>query len=192
MFADACIEASRVLLRPFTSDDLEAFTTIASQEEVLEFLPESDRMSPTEMKATLEWLIWCYHENTPDLIRKFTLPVILKRTGDIVGWCGIGPLEFDESETELYFVISHEHWGKGLATESARALLGYVFAELRLPRVVAVVHPANRASVRVVEKLGMRAERSVEGLPEAHRHYEGHTLYALEAGDCTETADTLD
>lgn len=190
MFANAHIETSRVLLRPFTLDDLDAFTAIAGQEEILEFLPEGDRMSAAEMKATLEWLIRCYHENTPDRIRKFTLPVTLKRTGHIVGWCGIGPLEFDESETELYFVISREHWGQGLATESARALLGYAFAEVGLPRIVAVVDPANRGSVRVIEKLGMKRERLVQGLPEAHRHYEGHRLYALEASDYTSMAKT--
>ena len=190
MFADARIETPRVLLRPFTLGDLEAFRAIASQEEILEFLPETDRMTPAQMEAILKWLIRCYHENTPERIRKFTLPVILKRTSDIVGWCGIGPLEFDQSETEIYFVISREHWGQGLATESARALLGYTFGELGLPRIVAVVHPANTGSVRVIEKLGMRPERSVQGLSETLRHYEGHTLYALEASDYVGIAKT--
>lgn len=190
MFADARIETPRILLRPFDAGDLPAFKSIASQEEVLRFLPEGDRMTPEEMEEVFRWLIRCYKENTPERIKKFTLPIVLKRTGEIVGWCGIGPLDFDESETEIFFIVSRDRWGQGFATEAARALLDYAFERLGIRRIVAVVDPANRGSVRVIEKLGMAFERTVKGLAEDHRDYEGHSLYALEASVRTPRALT--
>jgi ribosomal-protein-alanine N-acetyltransferase len=178
-FADARIDTARLLLRPFTMADLHVFQEIARQEEVLEFLPESDRMTGDQLEGVLEWLIRCYHTNTRERIEKFTLAAVLKRTGEIVGWCGLGPLEFDENETEIYVIFSRTHWGLGLATEAASALLRYALSQLGLRRVVAVVHPANRASVRVTEKLGMKPEGTIVGLCAAHRDYEGHVLYSL-------------
>jgi ribosomal-protein-alanine N-acetyltransferase len=181
------IEGERVVLRPFTIANLDVFRTIASREQVLEYLPESDRMTPEELAGVLRWLIRCYDTNTPLRIEKLSLAAVDRSSGEIVGWWGLGPLEFDESETEIYFVMSPEHWGRGLATESARALLEYALGELGLPRVVAVVDPENVASVRVVEKLGMHRERTVRGLSEAHGDYEGHSLYTAgrsrEAGE---------
>jgi ribosomal-protein-alanine N-acetyltransferase len=183
LFANVLIETPRVLLRPFNKGDLSAFIRIASQKEVLEFLPSSDRMTPEKLEEVLRWLIQCYETNTCERIEKFTLPVVLKDTDEIVGWCGLGPLEFDASQTEIYFVISYEYWGMGLATESARALLGYAFNKLGIRRVVAVANPANCASIRVIHKLGMRREATIEGLGAAHRDYDGYVLYSLEARD---------
>ncbi len=165
MPTDASIDTAQTLLRPFTMADLEMFQEIAGQEEVL------------------KWLIRCYGTNTREKIEKFTLAIELRSTGEIVGWCGLGPLEFDETQAEIYFLISREHWGQGLATEAAGALLRYAFDELHLRRVVAVVDPANRASVRVIEKLGMRRDRTVRGLSPGHGEYEGHALYSLGADD---------
>ena len=177
-FISVHIETPRILLRPFGEDDLAAFARIAQQDEVLAFLPESDRMSAAELEEVFSWLIECYRTNTLERIRKFTLPIVLKETGEVAGWCGLGPLDYDEAEIEIFFVVAREHWGKGLATEAARALLGYAFDVLGLRRVVAVADPRNRASVAVIEKLGMRFEGVARGLGAEHGAYEGHLQYA--------------
>ena len=59
-------------------------------------------------------------------------------------------------DVELGYTLARAAWGRGYATEAARAVLRWAFAGLRLPRVVAVADPANTASLRVLEKLGMR------------------------------------
>lgn len=182
-FVSAHIETRRMLLRPFKNRDLSAFIDIASEEEVLAFLPSTDRMTREQLTEVFVWLRECYESNTIGTIRKFTLAVALKRTGKIIGWCGLGPLEYNEFEIEFYFVISHRHWGRGFATEAARALLGYALGVLGIQALVAVVHPSNRASIRVIEKLGMRPEGVVHDLPAAHHDYEGHARYSLDAGD---------
>jgi ribosomal-protein-alanine N-acetyltransferase len=141
-----------------------------------------------QLAVTFAWLLECYETNTLDRIRNFTLGVILKQTSEIVGWCGLGPLEYDESETEIFFVIANKHWGRGLATEAARALLGYAFDVLALRRVVTVADPLNQASTRVIGKLRMKPEGAVQGLGMAHCDYEGHVRYSMEASDWAELA----
>jgi [ribosomal protein S5]-alanine N-acetyltransferase len=189
-FSSARIETPRLLLRPFEEGDWSAFEEIASQEAVLEFLPPGDRMTREELRSVFAWLLECYRTNTVDHIRKFTLPVVLKQGGEVVGWCGLGPLEFDDSELELYFVVGQAHWGKGFATEAARALLGYAFGVLGLRRVAAVADPRNHASIRVLEKLGMSEGEAVRGLAAHHRDYEGHARYSMSAEDWSVTAKT--
>ena len=61
-----------------------------------------------------------------------------------------------DPEVEIVYSLEPEHWGRGLATEAARAVLDHAFGVLGLPRVVAEVDRANTASVRVAENLGMR------------------------------------
>jgi ribosomal-protein-alanine N-acetyltransferase len=190
-FTDVKLETARVLLRPFEERDWPAFAEIASKDAVLEFLPANDRMTRDQLQNVFAWLRECYNRNTVDRIEKFTLPVILKQTGEVVGWCGLGPLEYDESQIEVYFVIDPEQWGKGLATEAAAALLEYAFEVLRLGRVVAVADPRNGASIRVLRKLGMKEEGVVQDLPAEHRDYEGHLWYSMTAETWSVTAKTL-
>jgi RimJ/RimL family protein N-acetyltransferase len=58
----------------------------------------------------------------------------------------------------LWYTIHPSYWGQGYATEAAHGLLAFGFGELRLHRIWADCDPANLASVRVLEKLGMRRE----------------------------------
>ena len=68
----------------------------------------------------------------------------------------------DGDDIELGYRLARESWGKGLATEAASALADYAFGRLGLPRLVAVVYPENRASRRVLEKLGFAADGQCE------------------------------
>lgn len=62
-------------------------------------------------------------------------------------------------EIEIGYRFQRAHWGQGFATEAAGALLVYGFETIGLERIMGVVFPENRASVRVLEKLGFRFER---------------------------------
>ena len=76
-------------------------------------------------------------------------------------------------EVELNYVLQAEYWGKGLATEVANAILTVGFEQLGMANVVAFTKPANRASRRVMDKVGFKFERDIvhAGLP--------HVLYRL-------------
>jgi ribosomal-protein-alanine N-acetyltransferase len=70
------------------------------------------------------------------------------------GWCGLQFLP-ETAEVEVAYLLGPSHWGRGLATEAAKASLEYGFEQVALDQIVALVHPDNRASQRVIEKLEM-------------------------------------
>ena len=85
---------------------------------------------------------------------------ILKSSGQMVGRCGLFASEVDGTiEVELAYLIDAESTSKGLATEAGRALVDHGLNELGLGRIVALIHPANLASIRVAEKIGFQYER---------------------------------
>jgi ribosomal-protein-alanine N-acetyltransferase len=61
-----------------------------------------------------------------------------------------------DAPPELMYALAPEYWGQGLATEAARAVLAHGFEQLQSPRITAASDPPNAASVRVLERLGMR------------------------------------
>jgi RimJ/RimL family protein N-acetyltransferase len=73
---------------------------------------------------------------------------------EIIGWAGLQSLpELDE--TKVGFLLERPFWGKGYATEAALASLRFGFENYYLDRIIALVHPDNLASRRVIEKCGM-------------------------------------
>jgi ribosomal-protein-alanine N-acetyltransferase len=71
-----------------------------------------------------------------------------------IGWSGLQFLP-ETDETEIAYLLDPDFWGRGLATEAAQAGLRYGFQDLGLQTIVAIVHPENAASRRVIDKLGM-------------------------------------
>ena len=199
MFNNVEIETERLIIKPFRAEDAGQWQAVLSQEEVMQYLPE-DVMTLKEVEDLIAWFQGCYEKNTPDNIIKWTLAVCFKRKrkdrqatprpneagpeetiGEVIGWAGIGPWEPDPSEVELFYGISREYWGKGFATEAARAVMQYAFGTIGLKRLVAVADPVNAGSVRVLEKIGMKFEKTLENLPEKFRSDEGAVLYTCDS-----------
>jgi ribosomal-protein-alanine N-acetyltransferase len=73
---------------------------------------------------------------------------------ELAGWAGLQYLpELDE--TEVGFLLDKSFWGRGYATEAARASLKFGFEHFNLDHIIALVHPENIASRRVIEKCGL-------------------------------------
>jgi len=178
VFKDMFLETDRLFLRPYTMEDLNDLHEIVSQKEVMKYLPE-DVMSLEQTKRTLTWIIECYGKNTSQHIVKFSVGVLHKEENKLIGWCGLGPLEFEPSQIEIYYGLSRDHWGKGFATEGAKALLDYGFQVIGLDKIVAIVMPENIASKKVIEKIGMIYQKQVKNLPEKYKAYEGDYYYSL-------------
>jgi RimJ/RimL family protein N-acetyltransferase len=87
-------------------------------------------------------------------------PVVEKTTGVLIGECGITYIP-DSSDVEIAWLYSRASWGKGYATEAARAVLAYALGPAGLERVYALVVLENKASVAVANRLGMRFDRVV-------------------------------
>lgn len=84
--------------------------------------------------------------------------VVERAGGALIGYCGLFyfPDLGGRPEVELGYRLARAWWGRGLATEAALAARDHAFGALGLARLVALIDPGNRASIRVAEKLGMR------------------------------------
>ena len=98
-------------------------------------------------------------------------------TGVLLGHLGLRLLPELGGETEILYMLDSAAWGRGLATEGARAARDFGFGRLGLPRLIALAVPENRASTQVMERVGMRPDGMVEafGL--------GAVRYAMGRGD---------
>ena len=108
--------------------------------------------------------------------RGFCLWKLLPRAGGgLIGFCGLQPLP-EAEDIEIGWWLARAWWGRGLATEAARAALCDGFERVGLRRIVAIAQPANMASIGVMQKLGMRFERMAEsrGVPVAMYASSGH------------------
>jgi ribosomal-protein-alanine N-acetyltransferase len=90
--------------------------------------------------------------------KKYQLAFVLKETNQVIGNGGLR-MNYPFSQTaDLGYELDRRYWGRGYATEAARALLGFGFEELRLHRIWAYCVVENTASAHVLEKIGMRYE----------------------------------
>ncbi|MGH9738155.1 MAG: GNAT family N-acetyltransferase [Candidatus Acidiferrales bacterium] len=113
-------------------------------------------------------------------------PVFLKQDEDFIGTCGLQPVQIEEKEEiELGYRLCLKHWGRGYALEAATAVLRYGFEDLKLEKLKAFVLPQNRASVRILEKLGCQYQREFlyAGIP--------HRLYKIDRKNFTRTVEDV-
>jgi len=178
MFNNSNIKTDRFIIRPFKMSDASDFHYILNQKEVLEYLPE-ETMSIEDIKEILEFFTYSYKKNTPCKIIKYTLAIEDKASGKVIGWCGFGPLDFDCEKLELYYGLAIEHWGKGIATEASKCMLKFAFENVGCDNLAAVVKPENKASIRVIEKLGFKYIKTLHGLPAEYDFYEGEYYYEI-------------
>jgi [ribosomal protein S5]-alanine N-acetyltransferase len=149
----------RLVLREFRYEDWPAVLAYQSEPLYLRYTPWTER-SPEAVRSFVQMFL-AQQEQTPRT--KFQLAVALKSTGQLIGNCGIrmGPpavLTSEFHEAEIGYELSPAHWGLGYATEAARAIVRFGFAELRVHRIGAWCIAENVASARVLEKLGMLME----------------------------------
>ena len=86
-----------------------------------------------------------------------------KVTGKFIGRCGLLPWTIDDQdEVEVAYTIAEEHWGQGLGTEAAQAILNHGFDRLNLSRLIYLIDSENIASKRVAEKIGMSFEKEAQ------------------------------
>jgi len=151
------IETERLLLRLFELKDIEVSYEMNLDTEVSRYTGDGGVVSKEEIERRIK-------EDVMGDYKKYgfgRFAVELKETGACIGFCGLKFLP-DMKETDLGFRFMSEHWGKGYATEAAKACHEYGFNELGLKRIIAMVLPANLGSIRVLEKLGFEYETDLE------------------------------
>lgn len=170
------IRTERLLLRPFEPGDLTALHAIYSDEQVVRWL-YNDARSLEETREALA------HKVAGSALRAegewLSAAVVLGYTGELVGDVSLLWASEAHRQGELGFAFATGHHGRGYATEAARPLLAFAFAELGLHRVVGRLEPRNAASARVLEKLGMRREAHLVENEWVKGEWQSELVYAI-------------
>ncbi len=162
----------RVMLRPFFLEDVDPLTRIQAESDVLRYFP---RTTPPPREAVERDVHFQIEHWTRFGYGRWVIG--FPPDGRLVGWCGLQYLP-DTDEIEIGYLLAKPSWGQGLTTEAAVASQHWAFENLDLQELVAIIHPENRASIRVVEKLGMTftARTVYFGMP--------CNRYAINRGEC--------
>ena len=149
----ALIETERLLLREITLDDKEELFNLHSDPEVQNYTGEP----VVESIEEIEKAIWT-RINDYEKYGFGRWATVLKNGMKFVGWAGLAYLpEFDEIDLGYRFLP--EYWGSGIATEASHAILTYGFNTLKLRKIIAIAVKENKASIRVMEKVGMEFDK---------------------------------
>jgi ribosomal-protein-alanine N-acetyltransferase len=148
------LETERLIIRKFTLDDLNKLIELRSDDEVIKYLGGRALQNPEAIAKRMRFYLDCYEKFGFGMCA-----MIWKDTGEMFGWSGIQPLD-GTSEIEVGYGMTKEFWGKGIGYECASAWLAYGFETANLERIVAVASPENTGSWRIMEKCGMRYEKT--------------------------------
>lgn len=151
------LETPRLLLRPFTIDDVEPSYQINLDKAMTRYTNDGGVKSLEEMEETIR--VNVLGDYAQHGYGRFA--VVDKATGKFIGFSGLKYLS-DHDEVDIGYRLAVPYWGKGLATESAKAVLEFGFNALKLQRIVGFVLPENKASIRIMEKLNFRFEKEIE------------------------------
>ncbi len=146
-------ETPRLLLRPFHAVDAAGFYRMNNDPAVLRYTGDQAFAS----LAAAEQFIAQYDHYEQYGFGRWTL--LRKTDQTYLGFCGLKYTPATK-EVDLGYRLLREHWGKAYATEAAKACVAYGFDQLLLPKIVGRAQPANPASYRVLEKIGMQYEKS--------------------------------
>lgn len=145
------LESDRMVLRRLTIADVDDLAVLYADEETRRHFPDGTR-TYEETREELAWNIDVYYARYGYGL----WATILKESGAFIGRCGLLPWEIQgRTEVEVAYLLDKRYWGRGLATEAARAIVDYAFATLPLDRLICMVDPENVASSRVAAAIGM-------------------------------------
>jgi ribosomal-protein-alanine N-acetyltransferase len=149
-------ESERMMIRPLFLGDVPVLTEILSDPEVMRHSVRGV-CDEAATRKFVEWCLACYKSHG---VGPWAL--IEKGTSDLIGFCGVGPERVgDVEEINLGYRLARRYWGRGLASESARASLAYAFEIRECESVVVIIEPEHVASLRVAEKAGFRSFQQV-------------------------------
>jgi ribosomal-protein-alanine N-acetyltransferase len=109
--------------------------------------------------------------------------MVAKESHRVIGTISFNALGLKNSCGQLGYEVAREQWGKGIATEAVRAVLGHGFGTMGLNRIAAYCWDGNVASQRVMEKAGMRYEGTLREVRYAKGAYHDMRLYARLASE---------
>lgn len=142
-------------MRKLTTEDASDFYNLNLDEEVLKYTGEKPFVN---LQASIDFL------TNYDQYEKYEvgrLAVIVKETGKFIGWCGLKYSQ-DKNEYDIGFRFYKDYWNKGFATETAKKCLDFGFTELGIEKIIGRAMKENIASIKVLEKTGMKFKENFD------------------------------
>lgn len=149
------LETRRLALRRLRPGDLDALAALYADPLVRRHYPDGT-LDRARTKEELDWFV----AGDPDHPALGLWATVHKPTGAFIGRCGLLPWVIDGvPEVEIAYMLDRRFWGQGLGAEVARALVRHGFETLGLARLVALILPANTASIRTAAAAGLAFEK---------------------------------
>ncbi len=174
------IETARLRLRDWSEGDRDLFHEINADRKVMEYFPF--RRTRAESDALFDRLRTTILEDGLGFHA-----VALKNNDEAMGFCGLARAGVEPvlpaGTVEIGWRLATRFWGHGYITEAAGALLDHGFATLQLPEIVSFAVAANRRSVAVMERIGLRRDTARDfdhpRVPDDRPDLKRHVLYAI-------------
>jgi [ribosomal protein S5]-alanine N-acetyltransferase len=150
------LRTDRLILDSWQSSDWSAFRPIATDVEVMRYITGGIPWTDEQIQNFVNRQMALYAD------RGFCRWKLLEAsTGELIGFCGAG-IWRDAWDPEIGWWLARSHWGRGLATEAARAALADAFERVRLGRIISIARPENVASIAIMKKLGLKLDAEFE------------------------------
>ena len=151
---DIKLETDRFILKPISLDDAEEIYQNVKDIDIARYMINLPHPYPEDGAIK-------YIKQATELMKKglsYELSIRLKTTGELVGVMAILKVDRKNKNAELGYWIAKKYWNSGFASEAGLRILEFGFEVLNLERIYAKYYPENKASSRVMEKMGMKFE----------------------------------
>ena len=149
------LQTERLVLRSFCEEDVDALAELFANPDFMRF----SLGAFTERKKTVDFIEKMMGWDLAGMPSQFAILSPGEHT--VIGYCGFLHHPEVPGEVEIGYRLHPSYWNRGLVTEAARAVRDYAFADLKLPRVMSLIHPENIPSRRVAEKNGMKVKKEI-------------------------------
>jgi ribosomal-protein-alanine N-acetyltransferase len=152
------LKTERLILREMTPDDADGLFRIYHEPDVFKYMARGAPQSVEVERAGIERHVGHYERHGFGL-----WATILRESGELIGRCGLIAQQVDGiDDIEVGYLLSPRFWGRGLASEAARASRDFGFKVAGCPRLISIIHPQNMASKRVAAAIGMKPSRKTQ------------------------------
>ena len=147
------LQTERYYLRAITMDDVDAIYAMMRDPQVLRYFGQLPMATPEQAVQKVRGVQSAFAQHSG-----VRWAITSRANGELLGTGGFWRLVTEHDRAEIGYELARAHWGRGVMTEALGAILGFGFGAMGLHSVEAHIHPANRGSRRVLEKLGFVQE----------------------------------
>ncbi len=172
------IETEHLILRQFNHNDVGDVFEYAKEPDITKFVIWYPHTSKYESLEFINNTVEAYIKNKPA-----PWAIEWKENSKVIGSIGFNNLDIINEKAEVGFALSKKYWGKGITLEALNSIIDFSFSNLKLYRIEAHCMIENKASARVLEKAGMKYERTLREFAKVKNKFISAMFYAILKSD---------